>query len=30
MLLSLRMAVLLYKCEFKNIQVEFLKVSEKI
>ena len=30
MLFSLRMAVLLYKWEFKNIEVEFLKVSEKI
>ena len=26
---SLRMAVLLHKWEFKNIEVEFLKVSEK-
>ena len=24
------MAVLLHKCEFKNIEVDFLKVSEKI
>ena len=30
MLFSLRMAVLLHKWEFKNIEVEFLKVSEKI
>ena len=30
MLFSLRMVVLLYKWEFKNIEVEFLKVSEKI
>ena len=29
MLFSLRMAVLLLKWEFKNIEVEFLKVSEK-
>ena len=29
-LFSLRMAVLLHKWEFKNIEVEFLKVSEKI
>ena len=29
MLFSLRMAVLLHKWEFKNIEVEFLKVSEK-
>ena len=28
MLFSLRMAVLLHKWEFKNIEVEFLKVSE--
>ena len=30
MLFSLRMVSLLHKWEFKNIQVEFLKVSEKI
>ena len=30
MLFSLRMAVLLHKWEFKNIEVEFLKVSEKL
>ena len=30
MLFSLRMAVLLHKWEFKNIEVEFLKASEKI
>ena len=30
MLFSLRKAVLLHKWEFKNIEVEFLKVSEKI
>ena len=30
MLFSLRMVVLLHKWEFKNIEVEFLKVSEKI
>ena len=29
-LFSLRMAVLLHKWEFKNIEVEFLKVSEKV
>ena len=29
MLFSLRMGVLLHKWEFKNIEVEFLKVSEK-
>ena len=29
-LFSLRMAVLLHKWEFKNIEVEFLKVSENI
>ena len=29
-LFSLTMAVLLHKQEFKNIKVEFLKVSEKI
>ena len=29
-LFSLKMVVLLYKWEFKNIEVEFLKVSEKI
>ena len=29
-LFSLRMAVLLHKWEFKNTEVEFLKVSEKI
>ena len=29
MLFSLRMAVLLHKWEFKNTEVEFLKVSEK-
>ena len=28
--LALRMVVLLHKCEFKNIEFEFLKVSEKI
>ena len=30
MLFSLRMVVLLHKWEFKNIEIEFLKVSEKI
>ena len=30
MLFSLRMAVLHNKWEFKNIEVEFMKVSEKI
>ena len=30
MLFSLRMAVSLHKWEFKNTEVEFLKVSEKI
>ena len=30
MLFSLRMVVLLHKWQFKNIEVEFLKVSEKI
>ena len=30
MLFSLRMAILLYKWEFKNIEVEFLKVCEKV
>ena len=30
MLFSLRMAVLLHKWEFKNTEVEFLKVSENI
>ena len=29
-LFSLRMVVLLHKWEFKNTEVEFLKVSEKI
>ena len=29
-LFSLRMVVLLYKWEFKNTEVEFLKVSEKV
>ena len=30
MLFILRMVVLLHKCEYKNIEVEFLKVNEKI